>query len=407
MVDVLTPPRYGITGNPDYDGEPFTAFSAVTPDTDVAHLNLNWRETDLPESQRTKHVHRLHPYLGKFVPQLVEIFLRKYRPARVCDPFAGSGTTLVEASVLGIDAIGCDVSPFNGFLSRVKTDRYNTALLESEANDLIARLDETLSERAISISKQFKLLEESGEYLPRDYLKAWFAPEALRQLLAYRSLLSEYHNADLFRIILTRSARSARRTTHFDLDFPKKPTTEEYWCHKHRRTCRPTEDARKFLRRYTRDTVRRVEEYSGVRGNSCVQVIEGDAREIDFPTSDLVITSPPYVGLIDYHAQHKYAYELLGLHENREAEIGASWKGNSARAVKAYVDDMSAVFENVARSMDPGGRMVIVVHDRRNLYDDIAARLGFNVEYRLQRHVNRRTGRRSGDFFEDVMVWQV
>ncbi|GEM_PF-3505243 len=30
------------------------------------------------EKNRTKHVHRLHPYLGKFIPQLVEMFLRRY-----------------------------------------------------------------------------------------------------------------------------------------------------------------------------------------------------------------------------------------------------------------------------------------------------------------------------------------
>ena len=60
-------------------------------------LALSWSEADLPERERTKHVHRLHPYLGKFVPQLVEELLRRYvEPGgRVLDPFAGSGTTLV------------------------------------------------------------------------------------------------------------------------------------------------------------------------------------------------------------------------------------------------------------------------------------------------------------------------
>ena len=33
---------------------------------------------EFPEWQRTKHVHRLHPYLGKFIPQLVELFLRRF-----------------------------------------------------------------------------------------------------------------------------------------------------------------------------------------------------------------------------------------------------------------------------------------------------------------------------------------
>ena len=61
-------------------------------------LHLSWSEQELPERERTKHVHRLHPYLGKFVPQLVEALLGRYvRPGgRVLDPFAGSGTTLVQ-----------------------------------------------------------------------------------------------------------------------------------------------------------------------------------------------------------------------------------------------------------------------------------------------------------------------
>src|SRR3990172_11360874 len=99
-------------------GKPPTLPEEVTPKTRPEALNLNWREKDLPERIRTKHVHRLHPYLGKFVPQLVEIFLRKYQPRMVCDPFCGSGTTLVEASALGIHSVGADVSEFNCLLSR-------------------------------------------------------------------------------------------------------------------------------------------------------------------------------------------------------------------------------------------------------------------------------------------------
>ena len=107
-----------------YLQEPFVDFSSVNPDTKVEDLNLNWREHDLPERERTKHVHRLHPYMGKFIPQLVEIFLRKYQPKLVYDPFCGSGTTLVEANVLGIDSIGTDISAFNALLSKVKTQEY-------------------------------------------------------------------------------------------------------------------------------------------------------------------------------------------------------------------------------------------------------------------------------------------
>jgi len=97
--------------NPRYAEAPFVDFAGVNPATDLQSLNLNWRERDLPERERTKHVHRLHPYLGKFIPQLVEIFLRKFRPRLVIDPFCGSGTTLVEATCLGVDCFGADLSP--------------------------------------------------------------------------------------------------------------------------------------------------------------------------------------------------------------------------------------------------------------------------------------------------------
>src|SRR5687768_18592865 len=88
-------------------------------------MALSWSEEQLPERERTKHVHRLHPYLGKFVPQLVEALLERYvRPGgRVLDPFAGSGTTLVQCLESGYDAVGVDIAAFNCLLMRVKTDR--------------------------------------------------------------------------------------------------------------------------------------------------------------------------------------------------------------------------------------------------------------------------------------------
>lgn len=64
--------------NPTYNSVVFVDFGKVVPATNIETLNLNWTEKDLPERLRTKHVHRLHPYMGKFIPQLVEIFLRKY-----------------------------------------------------------------------------------------------------------------------------------------------------------------------------------------------------------------------------------------------------------------------------------------------------------------------------------------
>jgi hypothetical protein len=209
------------------------------------------------------------------------------------------------------------------------------------------------------------------------------------------------------KVILSRAARSARQTTHFDLDFPKRPQTEPYDCYKHSRTCYPTTSAYKFIVRYCWDTLARVREYTRLRKDAAVSVINGDARLIKFPKVEMVMTSPPYVGLIDYHEQHRYAYELLGLSRSAEPqEIGPAKRGSSVKAKQAYVDGISDVFDHTLKHLTKDGVMVVVVGDRHDLYGGIAKRIGVRVEHILRRHVNRRTGRRSGDFYENVLVWR-
>ena len=128
---------------------------------------LSWSERDLPQHERTKHVHRLHPYLGKFVPQLAETLLRRSLAAGalVYDPFAGSGTTLVEANALGIDAIGADVSAFNCLLMRVKVGAHDLAALRRD-------LDRALAAPPAD--------PPASEWLAR-----WYAPRALRDLAGF------------------------------------------------------------------------------------------------------------------------------------------------------------------------------------------------------------------------------
>jgi len=355
-------------------------------------LELSWSERDLPERERTKHVHRLHPYLGKFVPQLVEALLARHLPRarRVLDPFAGSGTTLVQALEDGRDATGVDVAAFNCLLMEVKTRRFNLFALESELRDALGRLEG---------------FDGAAPEKPSAYVKAWYAPRAAAELLFFRSLVDEYEHADVLRVVLARAARSARRTTHFDLDFPRTPQLEEYWCHKHRRTCRPIDRAAHFLRRYALDTLARIREFSRVRDRTAAaDVLHGDVRELDLESFDGVVTSPPYPGLIDYHEQHRYAYELLGLDDRRELEVGAAARGTSAKALGEYVEGIAAALENVRRALRTQSKVVIVINDRRDLYPQILERAGLAVETRYRRHVNRRTGRRAGEFFEDVIV---
>ena len=354
-------------------------------------LDLSWSERDLPERVRTKHVHRLHPYLGKYIPQLVEELFRRHVPAhgRVLDPFAGSGTTLVQALESGLESTGVDIAAFNCLLMRVKTAEHNPFVLERDLRDALARFERG----------------EGKAGRTNAYVSAWFAPQTRDDLLRFRSLAGDYEHAEVLQVILARAARSARLTTHFDLDFPSTPQTEPYWCHKHKRQCRPIEHAEHFLRRYTLDTLTRLKEFARVRSARSTNVLHGDAREVDVPGPfDAVVTSPPYPGLIDYHEQHRYAYELLALDDRREREIGAAARGTSKASLTAYTEGIAGILGACATTLRPRGRVVIVVNDRRDLYPQILEQAGLVLEQRYQRHVNRRTGRRAGEYFEDVLV---
>jgi hypothetical protein len=367
---------------------------AATQDALYAELDveLSWSESELPERERTKHVHRLHPYLGKFIPQLVEELLRRHVAPGGCvlDPFAGSGTTLVQSLESGREAVGIDLAAFNCLLMCVKTTRYNPFTLEHDLRAALGRF-----ERGEGVAP------ESVD----GYVAEWFAPQSAADLLAFRSLIGDYEHDDVLRIVLARAARSARLTTHFDLDFPSSPQHGPYWCHKHKRECRPVEQAAHFLRRYTLDTLARLKEFSRVRGPGEARVLHGDAREVDPGNGfDAVVTSPPYPGLIDYHEQHRYAYELLALDDLRVRELGAAAAGTSREALGRYVEGIGAVLGCASAALRPKAPLLIVVNDRRGLYPEVLERAGLRLDGRYRRHVNRRTGRRAGEYFEDVLV---
>ncbi|WP_300484866.1 DNA methyltransferase, partial [uncultured Brachyspira sp.] len=115
--------------------------------------DLNWKLSfdNLKESDTTKHVHRLHPYKGKFIPQLVNYFIDSNidefkkevyfkKDDLILDPFCGSGTTLVQANELGINALGIDISDFNTIISNSKIANINLEKLEIILKELTDKL---------------------------------------------------------------------------------------------------------------------------------------------------------------------------------------------------------------------------------------------------------------------------
>jgi hypothetical protein len=442
--------------------------------------DVNWRLSfeELKEADTTKHVHRLHPYKGKFIPQLVEYFLDSrtdefkrevfFRPGDVVlDPFAGSGTTVVQANELGLHGVGVDVSAFNALLGNTKLQRFDAASVEEETSRIagalrqLCRTAEFDAELTAALAEfnaahfpapDFKRRVARGEINDKEYARArlplflpvyqrltvrhgvklqtdgggfldkWYLPPVRAEIDFAQSRIKSLTDKglrDLLSIILSRAVRSCRATTHSDLATLKTPVAAPYYCVKHGKICRPLFSLQGRWRAYSRDTVKRLNEFAALRTDTHQRVLAGDSRTIDLFTeldkehpalAEIarrdkirgIFSSPPYVGLIDYHEQHAYAYELFGLTRRDADEIGPLFQGQGKTARESYVAGIAAVLTNCRRFLADDCHIFLVANDKHDLYPRIAERAGLRIVNRFKRPVLNRTERDKGAYAETI-----
>lgn len=446
--------------------------------------DLNWHLSfdHLREVDTTKHVHRLHPYKGKFIPQLVEYFLDEHtdefkkevffeKGNIILDPFCGSGTTLVQANELGMHAVGIDVSDFNALISNAKIKKYDFTDLYNENLIITNKLKNFVHERSI---KDFdeeltnELAQINNKYFPSPEYKYKLRNNEIeeskyslkhvenirniyRKLIAKYNIQLEQEKQDSFidkwylhpireeidfafqlikriekqptkiihSIILSRTIRSCRATTHSDLATLVNPVTEPYYCTKHGKICKPLFSILSWWIRYSKDTIHRLSKFNTLRTDTFQYCLTGDSRSIDIFT-DLekknsnyasilnkekfsgIFSSPPYVGLIDYHEQHAYAYDLFGFKRRDKYEIGPLSKGKGREARESYINGIVDVLLNCKKYLGNDYNVFLVANDKFNLYPMIANKSGMRIVNKFKRPVLNRTEKDKGAYSETI-----
>jgi tRNA G10 N-methylase Trm11 len=257
--------------------------------------------------------HWIYPYRGKFHPQMVRALLNILgvrQDSLVYEPYLGSGTTALEASLLGARFVGVDLSPLCVLLTRVKTQSVKrVAKIRQCVAALLAKPRLKLDRRAF----------QDADSIVADFLEV------------------------------------ARMVTLSDVS-------------------RRSRDETVSIRKNLSAMLESVEAHAaaletfGIKPGSVTASV-GDCRNLKStgvkPGSvDAIVTSPPYSIALDYVKNDEHALDALGVDTDALRDKMTGVRGVGAdNKLRLYNDDMQAMFAQVALCLKPGARAAFIVGD--------------------------------------------
>jgi len=336
--------------------------------------NIDWNF----KTTKTQYLsHTFHPYPARFIPQIPVTFIKLFTKEgeTVLDPFAGCGTTLVEAFLHNRNAIGNDLNPLAVLISKVKT-----TLIDE---DRFRYLNWKLSMLPSYINHQ---IEPNSINLPSRKLSKVFTTDVVAKLMAIRKLLQEIRDEGYYELY----------------DFVRVAFSSAIWSLIE--NSNNTDIISLFTSKISSMQKEMLKMVNNLENIPDIKVICGDARSLSVENNvaDLIVTSPPYVNALDYYRIHMYNMLWLGMDFElfRKDEIGGHSHhiSNRFRLLSEYLGDMLRSLIEMNRVLKNGKLCVIVIGNSSLEYElieshkffaDMSMKIGFKLIKTIYRDIDK------------------
>ena len=354
---------------------------------------IDWSFAD---SETQTLTHAVHRYSGKFIPAVARkaIELLSQPGETVLDPFAGSGTTLLEAILLGRNAIGVDLNPLACLIARVKTTVVSEKEVRASVNRVCSKLACYDSGDSLPLLiPTSKSTAQEGEYRTAWFQK-WYHPERLEELIFIKSIIDTEANQKCRDMLLVAFSDVVRAASNAHSGYPNVMFDK--------RRQKPPPVIPKFIKRLDEVSAAVISLAEHFSGTVKCNALRGDASALQLPdeSAHAIVTHPPYIGSIPYAEYGQLSLKWLG-HDPKELDKALLGGRRQSRDVQErFVEGYNGFFSSCRAALKPGRHLFVLVgnplvHGKRVDLAEVskycAQRAGFStVAETTRRAINRR-----------------
>ncbi len=338
---------------------------------------------DFVKADTKEYTHCFHNYPAMMIPQIARALLNRYGTPNgwLLDPYCGTGTSLVEASMFGMNGVGCDINPLVRLIATAKTTPISPQALERYSQDLMGAIFQ------VGFSDDVPPAP-IPDVLNLDY---WFSEDVTQHLSFLRDRINAVEDESVrnfFWVAFSETVRECSYTRNSEFKLYRMPAQKLA-------TFKP-DIFGTFQDKLTRNRAG-LEAYLGERKDVEIFVSSKNTANRELPENrppngfDLIITSPPYGDsqtTVAYGQFSRLSADWIGLHDSRKvdrismggsnrksrlsdspvdptiAEIHAVDKKRASQ-VEAFYIDLECSISTVVPLLAEGSTICYVVGNRR------------------------------------------